>query len=34
MSELMNFKPVAVSNAAGFFTNDTCFMLRIAMPAS
>ena len=34
MSELMNFKPAAVSKAAGFFTNDTCFMFLIAMPAS
>ena len=23
----MNFRPAAVSNAAGFFTNDTCFYL-------
>ena len=30
----MNFKPAAVSNAAGFFTNDTCLMLLIAVPAS
>src|SRR4051812_27826618 len=34
MSELMYFRPAAESNAAGFFTNDTCFMLLIAMPAS
>src|SRR5688500_13404396 len=30
----MNFRPATVSNSAGFFTNDTCFMLLIAMPAS
>src|SRR5690348_14895907 len=30
----MNFKPAAESNTAGFFTNATCFMLLIAMPAS
>src|SRR5678816_3292964 len=30
----MNFKPAAESNTAGFFTNDTCFMPLIAMPAS
>jgi len=30
----MNFRPAVVSKAAGFFTNDTCFMLLIAMPAS
>src|SRR5688572_27877540 len=34
MSELMNVKPRAVSNGAGFGVNDTCFMLLIAMPAS
>src|SRR5688500_10129640 len=34
MSELMNVRPRAVSNAAGFGVNDTCFMLLIAMPAS
>src|SRR5215212_4380586 len=34
MSELMNFNPAAESKTAGFFTNDTCFMLLIAMPAS
>src|SRR5689334_13096118 len=30
----MYFKPAAESNTAGFFTNDTCFMPLIAMPAS